>query len=169
MTCFCAILRLQRQVRLMILRLERKRREGRGGGNETTHGHETKGRMSGLKLKHLISIRWKAKASCSHKRKFLFHKRDGSFTKIRKSFLLPVRAVFRSPAEIHCLSFLRLLSATRQSPDEAECKKTHSPFTETHGFAPLLRSRFALIVCNRRFSKDQCLVVALFSHNRLPY
>lgn len=99
------------------------KKEGRGGGNETTHGHETKGRMSGFKLKHLISTRWKAMASGSHKRKFPFHKRDGSFT---KNFLLPARVAFRSPTETFCLSFLRLLSATRQSPDEPECKKTHS-------------------------------------------
>jgi len=36
------------------------KKEGRGGGNETTHAHESKERMSGFKLKHLTSIVWKA-------------------------------------------------------------------------------------------------------------
>jgi hypothetical protein len=30
-------------------------------------------------------------------------------------------------------------------------------FEETHGFAPLPRGRFALIVCNHRFAKEHWL------------
>jgi hypothetical protein len=47
-------------------------------------------------------------------------------------------------------------AATRQSLAErpGPVKRTCQPLGEIHGFAPLPRGRFALIVCNHRFAKD---------------
>lgn len=50
--------------------------------------------------------------------------------------------------------FLRPPSATRQS-----LKSGKGCFFEIHGFASLLRNRFAFIVCNRQLSKDRWSVV----------
>jgi len=62
----------------------------------------------------------------------------------------------RRSHRLKLLAFLRSPSATRQSSLEALPEILDTPSAETHGFAPLPRDRFALIVCNHRLAKDQC-------------
>ena len=59
-----------------------------------------------------------------------------------------------------CLKFLAFSDRLRQ-PDNLSRKEVSQKLQlascseETHGFAPLPRGRFAFIVCNHRFAKDQ--------------